>query len=1160
MNDNSVVSSVASALQIVGIGASAGGLEALQGFIAGLPSAHNFAFVVVQHLDPDQESLLAELLSKRTETPVVTVGEKQKIEAQHIYLIAPGQSLTIKDGMLISTEFEHPRGRRRPIDALFESLAADQKSEAVAIVLSGTGSDGSNGVKAVKEGGGLVFVQEPEEAKYDGMPRSAIETSAYDLVLPVGEMVSALNDYFANMDDVEVDTLTSVEFLERVTKHIRYRTGHDFSSYKPATLLRRIAVRMSVLGISDANSYIRRLVENSDEASRLFKDILINVTSFFRDPDVFEALQADVIPKLVEGRGRDQEIRVWVPGCSTGQEAYTIGMLISEALERTEVAPQVSIFGTDIDDDALRVARLAQYPNTIADEIPGDLLAKYFRSRSDGYEVGTALRDMVRFSNQSLCKDPPFARIDLISCRNVLIYFSSEMQKSAMRVFQYALKPGGHLLLGTSESLTGDDNLFEESHRAHRIFTRRPGPSVKLNLPRMGGFLPQQSPMGRDPSASSVLSEPFAEAILTDFAPPFLFLSHIGDLVYASDAAAKYLKMKGGSAKLSITKLIRPELEPTVRRLINTKLAPGDVTSLYHEGEIDGKVVRLEVSRKLLNDDQQLLVLKDHYLSGGQDERPLLPEGDASRAYTQELELELDNARQTIRTTIEELETSNEELKSSNEEMMSMNEELQSANEELTTSNDELNSKILEIRDINADLSGLIESTQIATVFLDSSLKLRRFTPDAKNLFRFAKQDIGRALSDIGSSIDIDRLIEICSTVSERGMALEEEFEDKSGENFYRVRVVPYRSDKVGDGGVVFTCIDITELRQYALEAERNAELVKQGVAEIEELYRVTPQAMALLDHDLRYIRVNPGLAEINGTSVEAHMGKRMDDIVPGLREQVNRPAISVFETGVALEGLRVTGYTAAHPEDERIWDTDWYPVVYNGVVSSVGVNVRDVTEQVRTAAELKRVMHELQHRVKNMLSNVMALVSRTERIATADKPLLEDLSKRLEALAQTHQLLTRSNWTSAPLLNVLEPELTAVYGTDRVTLKGRNFPINSRAALSLGMAVHELATNAAKYGAFSNDTGHVELSWVRQDDGTEDVFIFTWKERGGPTVTKPDGAGFGTTLISSTIEGSLRGKVKMSWEPAGVSCVLTINADELEEKQDDGQFNLFEN
>lgn len=1139
---------------IIGIGASAGGLEALQEFLANLPDNHNYAIVIVQHLDPDHDSLLSSLLSKRTNTPVHTAVEGIKVVPRNIYLIAPGDSLTVSDGVLHTEDFAKPRGRRRPIDQFFESLADNSGSNAVAVVLSGTGSDGSNGIRAIKEQGGLVFVQDPEQAKYDGMPRSAIETGAHDLVLPVGEMIEVLNDYFNHLGGLAPEHLTDAQFIERAMKHVRYRTGHDFKNYKPATLLRRIAVRMSVLGVSQPNDYLKRLIENPSEVNRLFRDILINVTSFFRDPATFEIMADQVIPDILQTGEPDKEVRIWVPGCSTGQEAYTVAMLFADAIERLDLSRKVSIFGTDIDDDALRVARAGIYPNSAADEVPQNLLHKYFNWRPDGYEVTSKLRDMVRFSNQSIIKDPPFSRLDLITCRNVLIYFDNEIQDVAMRVFQYGLREKGYLLLGSSESPNLLNEFFDDVSAKHRLYRRRPGQPMRLDLSG-----PLQTPSKRtafEPQNTRKATNPYAEHLLSDFVPPYVVLSHTNELLFASEGAAKYLQMKGGRPQLELVKLMRPELSTAVRRILNRKIPPNDTVMQEFQGQLGDETIRIRISRKCLPDEQQLLVFQDQLMpvekGESEDEINVI---SPPTAYIQELEIELDEARQTIRTTVEELETSNEELKSSNEEMMSMNEELRSANEELTTTNDELNNKIAEVREVNADLNNFISSTRIATVFLDSEMNLRSFTPDAQQMFRFVSSDQGRRIDDISTDIDIAQLMQHCRDVALRGKTIEDEFSTVDGETVYKVHIAPYQSEDDHAGGIVFTLVDVTELRNLAQEAETQTELARKHLSEIEELYNVSPQAMGLIDTEMRYLRVNDRLAQMNGMDAEMMMGKSILEIVPDLNDQIAPAVQQVIATRRKIEALRIIGSTPSNPDRERIYECDYYPVHYGDELKGIGLTVRDVTEHARMSFELRRVMQELQHRVKNMLANVLALVSRASRDATADEAIFLALSQRIHALAQTHKLLTQSNWSSASLHEILKPELVEVYGDDRVELKGPKIEINARAALSLGMAVHELATNAAKYGSFSVPEGKVALSWMQQDDGEQNVFIFTWRETGGPAPSPDVTDGFGSQLIRSTIEGSLSGTVELKLEETGLICVLSIPAEALIEIPDDTVF-----
>ncbi|MXQ06308.1 PAS domain-containing protein [Alphaproteobacteria bacterium GH1-50] len=1132
---------------VVGVGASAGGLEAFQSLLASLPPKHSLALILVQHLDPDHESLLPELLAKRTETPVATAEDGTKVEPGHIYLIPPGAFMTIDEGRLRLTKMSTPRGLRRPIDKFFESLASDVGPRGVAIVLSGTGSDGSIGIRAVKEAGGLVFVQDPSQAEYNGMPNSAIETGADDIVLPTQDMYDVISDYFSIRSDLKPSVLSDAEFLQRVAKHIRYRTGHDFGQYKHATFLRRIAVRMSVLGLSEPNAYLKELISNKSEAAKLFRDLLINVTSFFRDPPAFDSLQTEVIRKIVQNKGASDEIRVWVPGCSTGQEAFSIAMLIAEELERTDGDAQVAIFATDIDEDALRMARKGHFPNSIIDEVPEALLARYFTVTPDGYEATPKLREMVRFSNQSIIKDPPFSRIDLVSCRNVTIYFDNELQDFAITVFHYALKEGGYLFLGPSETPRIIDDLFITVDQRNRIFQRRQGPSRRLNFPIQNTTAVVAPDMTAELEAETLYRDPLAHPLISRFSPPFVLTDGSGRLHYTSDRASKYLRIKPGSTRMVITQLIIPELESSLRRLIVKADGGSDVKEVEYRGEIDGQEVRIVLGLAQLEDGSRLIVIDDRL--DAHADRPIVMQRQSADTgdYVQELELELERARETIRTTIEELETSNEELKSSNEEMMSMNEELQSANEELSTTNEELQVKIAELRDANQDMANLMRSTRIITIFLDDELRLRFFTPESRNAFRFVDSDRGRRIDDIGSDVDMVMLTRMCRQVLESKVPIEEEISSVGGEKQFLLDIEPYTGEGGPTrGGVVCTMTDVTALRRALHTAESERSSSQRRLAEIEQLYYVSPQAMALLGTDGTYLRINQRMAEINGLGVDSHVGRHMRDVVPDLAAQVDDAFGIVMETGSPVLARRMEGRTPASGSERRLFLTDWYPVQNKGETVAVGVNFRDITEQTEMSAELKRVMQELQHRVKNMLANVLALVSRARRDATTDMAVLDTLASRINALAHTHKVLTEENWRAADIYALIGPETRDIYGEDRVSLKGPPLKMNARACLAIGMAIHELATNAAKYGAFSTDAGRVSLHWFRLDDGNDDKVVFTWTESDGPPVPKRERSGFGSQLIASTITGSLHGDVVFDWQESGLKVTLSVPYEEL--------------
>ncbi|MEM7694180.1 MAG: CheR family methyltransferase [Pseudomonadota bacterium] len=1132
---------------IVAVGASAGGLEAFQTLVATFGPKDDLALVLVQHLDPDHQSLLAELLSKRTNAPVAAILDDQKVEAGRIYLIPPGASITIEDGRLRLHSFTAPRGLRRPIDQFFESLAKDRGQDSVGIVLSGTGSDGSIGAKAIKQAGGLVLAQVPRTAKYDGMPRSALETGAVDLALPVADMVNVVKDYCLRKRGLEPEIGSDEDFIRRVTKHVLYRTGHDFSDYKRPTLLRRIARRMSVLELSSPAEYVQRLVADNSEAAALFQDLLINVTYFFRDPDTFETLNELAIPEILNGRGPADEIRIWVPGCSTGQEAYSIAMLVAAELERTDSYPRVNIFATDIDDTAIKLARDAVYPSSIADQVPADFLNRYFSIVSEGYRVTQKIRDMVRFSTHGLVKDPPFAKLDLISCRNLIIYFDRTLQSRVFPIFHYALKPDGFLFLGPSENVSEDQEFFSETHASHRLFRRRPGHARPLAMQIGAGRRSNELQQAPDPTVApdrAVPHAPYMDAILARHTPAFVVANATGELSYVAEGANRFLSFPQGAPRLDLARVVNPQMRRAVRRLLSREALVGEPIHTRFAGEIGGIAVRLTISLELLPDSSRLIVFQDRF-----DPTPTDPPVSADpiqsnedrELYIQTLEDELESARQTIRTTIEELETSNEELKSSNEEMMSMNEELQSANEELSTVNEELQNKVSELNDVNADLKNYIEGTRVAAIFLNNNLGVRNFTPDAMSYFRLVEHDKGRALADIASSLSMPDLLSTASQVLKDGKTRDLDLQTADGQSELQVRILPYIAHRDEQDGVVMTFVPVTELRQYARRLEQTEAQAKRQLAEIEELYKTLPQAMGLFDRDFRYVRVNDRLAQINGAPAAQHIGKTATDIVPLLGEQVIKPMRDVLLSGEPILAQEVIGQTAGAPGQTLTWEVDWYPVRHDRDIVAIGVSVRDVTRYKTMEAELRQLMRELQHRVKNMLGNVTALVNRARR--ETDDPLkaMDSLVRRIQALADTHDLLTTKNWGSVALRDVLRLELSNVYGGERVGMRGPEVIVDARAAVAIGMTVHELATNAAKYGAFSNETGQLTVNWMKIDEGEDERLVLKWKEAGGPSVSAPATSGFGTKLIQSMVEGSLRGRLDFAFESTGFICSIDV-------------------
>lgn len=1113
---------------------------------------------MVQHLDPDHDSLLQELLSRKAQVPVKVIEDGMAIEEATVYIIPPGASLTIEGYTMYLAEFDQPRGLRRPIDSFFESLAKAHGANCVGVILSGTGSDGANGMRAIKNAGGLVLVQDPRQSAYDGMPRSAIDNGGSDLILPAEDILDVIGDFFDRHNDLDNTLQGDEEFKQRVAKHLLYRTGHDFANYKIATMQRRIARRMTVLGIKRPNEYLQRLISDEKEGMRLFQDILINVTSFFRDPAAFEILQADVIRPLLADKGEDDEIRIWVPGCSTGEEAYSIAIQCLQELDRLSTRPRISIFATDIDEDALKTARDGTYPDAISNSVPRDALERYFTPVASGYEVKHTLRDLVRFSRHNFIKDPPFLRLDLITCRNVIIYFDKWLQDRVMPVFHYALKPGAFLFLGPSENLGAVESNFTPLSRKQRIYRRDASAAHPLAMPIPSRASSRASPAVQSktqPRGKPVAPEEYyQQVLLKHHAPAFAVIDPQRVLNYTSGQIGRYLEIGPGVPDLDIVDLARGPLRGLVRRLLATaKAANAEKTethSLAWQGKVGDDVMHLTLYIRPLRDSRQMIVFDERNarLAEGSEVVHIADDmADMDDLYLRTLEEELEEAQQTVRTTVEELETSNEELKSSNEEIMSMNEEMQSANEELTTVNDELRNKVLELDAALSDLHNFINSTNIATLFLDEDLTIRSFSPEARTYFRVVEKDRTRMLGDIASDLPMVELIALCEQVRKSGERIERELQTHNGSADVQVTIIPYITTEQDQRGLVVVLIPVTDLRRYARDLEEVSVAANRHLNEIRELYHVSPQPMALIGPDMTCLRANGGFAAVNGKPLSAHIGKTLADIAPHLTEPLTGPVREVFATGQPILAQQIKGYTAADPDREHRWDVDWYPIHEGETVSAVGISLRDVTKYHDMEMELRRVMRELQHRVKNMLANVIALINRARREEGDQRVILDTLVKRINALATTHNLLTTENWHSILFEDLLTPELIDVYGPDRITLRGPDVRLGAKAAVALGMTIHEMATNAAKYGALASSEGKLEVRWSRTDEGNGEMLVVRWTETGGNGGASPQTSGFGTQLIDSTIRASLLGKIEKQFDETGFRAVIEVPMKELQ-------------
>jgi two-component system CheB/CheR fusion protein len=829
---------------VVAVGASAGGVQALQNFFDEIPGDTGAAFIVVVHLDPQHRSELATIVAARTKMSVVQVEKKRTLEANHVYVIPPDRRLQVADHELSAIEFDEPRGQRLPIDFLFRSVA-NQLGDGFAIILSGAGSDGTVGVRAVKEAGGIILVQDPTEAEYASMPRSAIETGVVDFVLPVRALAKRLTDLIRVRDAVwppEMGNLDE-EVLRNIIAHVRVRTGHDFSKYKRSTVMRRIARRMQVNRVDILKDYYELMRENAAEVEALLGDLLISVTTFFRDAEAFESL-AKRIPALFKGKETGQSLRVWIPGCATGEEAYSIGILLLEEAARHSVRPHIQVFGTDLDARALVAARQGRYPAAIEADIKEDRLRRFFTPDSDHYVVRQELRDIVLFALQDLLKDPPFSHVDLVSCRNVLIYLDRELQDRVCSTFHYALNPEGYLFLGAAEAADSPSGLFRAADRSARIYQTTLGPGATPRLfPQLLGpahVREQMLPLSRNVTPTAALSEAAAHRrAIEQHSPPSILVDDSRRAIHLSNNAGRYVLMSGGPLTADVTELTRPELRFEIRsalhRAFDRKQA---VLSLPVRVAFNGEIHPVQVYVKPLQESGEWRRAVILFLEGDAVDAMLSSEQQVTDETMRRLKEELESAQQRLRTMREESEAANEELRASNEELQSINEEyrstseeletskeeLQSMNEELQTVNGELKSKLEVISRANSDLQNLLAATDFGTLFLDSGLNIKRFTEPVRDLFSITASDEGRPITDFAHQLEYNDLAKDARAVIANLAPLRREIRSRKA-RWYDVRMRPYRTVEDRIDGVVITFVDITERK---LMEERLQSLVKE--------------------------------------------------------------------------------------------------------------------------------------------------------------------------------------------------------------------------------------------------------------------------------------------------------------------------------------------
>ena len=954
-------------LMVIGIGASAGGLKALLELLRHVPPNTGMAYVVVVHLLPEHESRMPDLLQPATSMPVLAVTEALRIQPNNVYVISPNSQLRMHGGTLELTAVPKQRGNRMTIDVFLETLANSHQQRAVGVVLSGTGSDGTLGIRAIKAAGGITMAQDPEEAEYDSMPRSAIASGVVDFVLPVRDMPTKIQSVWRNAQAIRIPALPDQptpedaaaegeEAIRDIIATLRTRTGHDFSQYKRATLVRRIERRLQVNQLRNLNEYRSFVAEHASEANALLSDLLISVTWFFRDPAAWQLIEQRVIPDLLAAR-EGGNIRVWVVGCATGEEVYTLAMLLQERMQQIANAPSVSIFATDIDEDALAFARAGLYPDSIAEQMSPERLRRFFTHVQGSYRVQKQLREMVMFAVHNVIQDPPFSRIDLVSCRNLLIYLTRNAQAKVLDLLHFALRPEGYMLLGMSESIEEGHDGFAVIDKPNRLFVPRPRARMGLTLAALPGMQPQR--YVNDTTAAGRRTVPFGELhqrLLEHYAPPSLVVDDRYEIVHLSDRAGHFLKFGPGEPSLQLMKVVPDDLRYEIKSALD--LAMEAMRTVERAGLIANHgpqptslAIRVHpVHDRASGRTYALIILEEGGIAQPREQASPGPREGVTRE-TNRLEERMRDMESQLRAAVEQYEVQNEELKASNEELQATNEELratteeletgkeelQSINEELITVNQELKNKVDETTQISEDLQNFVSATQIASMFVDRELRLMRYTPFAREVFNVIASDVGRPLLDITHRLEDFDFGRAIDWVFETLQVAEYEARSTDG-RWYIVRILPYRTNDDRISGAVLTFVDISRRKQAEMSGRRTEAWSKLVVD------NVTGYAITIIDPQGKIQSWNAGAAEIFGYSANEVIGKHAALLFTPEDRAADVPALE-------MKQARETG----RADDER-WQLrkDGTRFFASGIMARLGDGpnegyvkvLRDLTEQ----------------------------------------------------------------------------------------------------------------------------------------------------------------------------------------------------------------------
>ena len=978
---------------VVGIGASAGGLKAIEAFFEAMPTDTSLAFVLVQHLSPDHKSMMQEILSKRTPLQVIRAEQGMKVAANCVYLIPPRKNLTIFHNELVLSEQDHNHGLNLPIDVFLRSLADDLGPKAIAIILSGTGSDGMRGIRAVKETGGLVLVQDEESADFDGMPRAAISTGLADFILPPEEMpqqlLAYLNHPLAVSDGTSGILLSDEDNLTRIFSILRDKTKVDFTFYKPSTVVRRIERRMTVNQVNDLGEYTAFLERSPHEVNTLHRELLIGVTNFFRDSGAWEYLETKVLPELF-ANCNDDLLRVWVPGCSTGEEAYSLAIMLEEyRVNNNHENMKIKVFATDIDRDSILFASNGIYPESIAADIDGPLLAKYFMARGETFQVSRQIRESIVFAQHNLIRDPPFTRISFVSCRNLLIYLQQVLQTKVISLFNFSLLAGGILFLGTSETTGECSDLFEALHHKWKVFRskgikrlpRDPNESI-ISTPQdlRGRFVRLREGVIRDlrPYQEERMLDRFLQGMTQRDFPLTLLVNESEELLYVVGNAEGYLRLPSGKQQSLVTRLVVEELSiPISTALQKVQSGAGEVsvTNISLQGPKFRKSVSMHVSLLPQRRGQaplfaiQFTELDKKSNEEVQDTVVTYDLDVQARQRINDLEQELQFVKENLQATIEELETSNEELQatneellSSNEELQSTNEELQSVNEELYTVNAELQSKIVELTELNNDMDNLLRATSIPTLFIDENFEVRKFTPDATAVFNILEQDVCRPLNHITHRVIDEDLHGIVRGVLDTEKAITKEVTTEDG-GWFLMRVLPYRIGRGLSSGIVMTFVDISQQKQSQFA-------LSEGEGRLRALARLTSTGYWEYDLEKDSSYWTDEVYDIYGITVSEplDMTERLKFYTENTRPHIRAANEKLLNEGIAYD---LSAEIITPKGDKRLIRSIGKPETVDGKVVKVWGAIQDVTELRQAISSRKETEAKYRGLFESMASGV---------------------------------------------------------------------------------------------------------------------------------------------------------------------------------------------